>query len=524
MSVPSTPIASVILLLASAAASSADFLVDTTSDDGAAAFQACDADPANANCSLRGALVAMNASAGPHTIRFELPVSDPGYVPATSHWRFSPVTPYPYITRELTIDGYTQPGALPNTNTPAQGGSNAVLKIEIAGPGRSAQTDGLQAVNGIGNATLTLRGVAINRFFRNVSLYNVAPHRIEGCFIGSDITGAQGFDPGLAGWIGVVHGGGTLQLGGTAPATRNLVSGNLYIGLWQSAPNPLVVEGNLFGTNAAGTAELPRQDYAIYLNATGQAATIGGTAAAARNHFGANRFGAIYVNSQVPAGMPNPQAVRIVGNVFGTDASETLALGNGLNPASPSQPQATIFAFGGGRCGIAVGGDAAGEGNLIAYGGAAGVQVSGCTQAPVLGNRFLRNRTLALDISPGSNADGATPNDPGDADDGGNRLQNVPEMTALTCAAGTCTLGFRVDTAVANAAYPLRIDVMRGRNGQPEAPVASVTYLAADAGLERTLTFAAAALSGGALVLSATDALGNTSEFGGDHLFSADFD
>ncbi|MCW5569321.1 MAG: hypothetical protein KIS84_13970, partial [Dokdonella sp.] len=66
--------------------------------------------------------------------------------------------------------------------------------------------------------------------------------------------------------------------------------------------------------------------------------------------------------------------------------------------------------------------------------------------------------------------------------------------------------------------------IMSGRNGQTEASIASTTYLAGDAGLERTISFAAAALAGGALVLSATDALDNTSEFAGDHLFWADFD
>ncbi|MBX3693034.1 hypothetical protein [Dokdonella sp.] len=515
---------SAFLLLVGTNATAAEFLVDTTDDDGGPAFQICDADAANANCSLRGALAAIDASPGPHTIRFDLPTSDAGYVPATAHWRFSPATPYPYITRELTIDGYTQPGATPNTLAAAAGGTNAVLKIEIAGPGRAAQTIGLQAVNGPAAAPLLLRGIAINRFFQAIYLMNAGVHRIEGCFIGTDISGMSGFDPAVAGWIGIINSVGTLHLGGSSPGQRNLVSGNLYIGLWDKTPNPARIEGNLFGTNATGTAELARQDYAIHINALGQAATIGGSTLGAGNLFAANRFGAIYVDAQVPTGMADPQAVRILGNRFGTDPSETLALGNGLNPGSPSQPQATIFVFGTGRCGIAVGGDAPGEGNLIAHSGAAGVQVANCTQVPVLGNRFLRNRRLALDLSLSSNADGTTANDAGDADEGGNRLQNSPEITSFACVAGTCTLGFRVDTAVANAAYPLRIDLMRGRNGQPEASIASTTYLAGDAGLERTISFAAAALAGGALVLSATDALDNTSEFAGDHLFWADFD
>ncbi|WP_440223467.1 hypothetical protein ACQQ2N_20665 [Dokdonella sp. MW10] len=512
-------------LAALPSAQAATFLVDTTSDDGSAAFQLCDADATNANCSLRGAITAMNASAGPHTITFAIPQADPGYIAATAHWRFSPTTAYPFITRELVIDGYTQPGAVPNTNTTTQGGSNAVLRIEIAGPGRAAQIDGLNAINGVGSsAALTVRGLAINRFFRNISLYNAGSHRIEGCFIGSDITGTNGFDSAQASWMGIVQGGGALQLGGTTPAARNLVSGNLYMGLWQTTAGPLTVQGNLFGTTAAGTADLPRQDYGIQLGATGVGASIGGSADGAGNLFGANRFGAIYVNAQVPAGMANPVPLRILGNILGTDTSGTVPLGNGLNPGSPSQPQSTIFVFGGGRCGVAIGGDAPGEGNRIANGGAAGVLVANCTNAPVLGNRFTGNRGGALDLSLSSNGDGPTPNDAGDADEGGNRLQNHPVMTSFSCSAGTCTLGYRVDTAVANATYPLRVDVMVGRGGQPEAAVATDTVLAAEAGTTRTVTFASAALQGGALILSATDAVGNTSEFGGEHLFATGFE
>lgn len=515
----------VLILLPSAGAHAADFLVDTTSDDGSLPFQTCDADPTNTNCSLRGAIVAMNASAGPHTIRFELPVTDPGYVPATAHWRFNPTIEYPFIERELNIDGYTQPGASPNTNTPAQGGSNAILKIEIAGPGRANQMSGFYAVNSSVNAPLTLRGLAINRFFRNVFLLNPGTHRIEGCFIGTDITGMTGFDPSLASWIGIHHNTGALQLGGTSPAARNVISGNLYMGLGETTSNPSVIEGNLFGTNAAGTAELPRQDYAIQINAFGQLAKIGGSADGAANLFGANRFGAIYVNAQVPPGIANPQAVRILGNIFGTDPTGTLPLGNGLNPASPSQPQSTIFVFGSGRCGIAVGGNAPGEGNLIVNSGAAGVLVANCTEAPILGNRFSGNRKLAIDVAVSSNGDGASANDPGDADEGGNRMQNHPVITSLICASGTCTLGYRVDSATTNASYPLRIDIARGRGGQAEFPIVVDRYSAIDAGVIKSISFTAAALEGGGgLVLSATDAAGNSSEFGGEHLFDDGFE
>ena len=68
-----------------------------------------------------------------------------------------PVTQLPTISSPMTIDGYTQPGASPNTQA---NGDNAVLLIEINGNGLSA--NGLSVdVNGSGS---TIRGLVINRF------------------------------------------------------------------------------------------------------------------------------------------------------------------------------------------------------------------------------------------------------------------------------------------------------------------------------------------------------------------------
>jgi len=379
------------------------------------------------------------------------------------HRRFTPATECPFVTRDLTVNGYSQPGAIANTNTPDDGGSNAVLKIELSEPGVGSQTAGLRATNGSG--ALTVRGLAINRFQVNLSLDAAATHRVEGCFIGTDITGMATSD------------------------TSN---------------------GSGFGIRSGGPA------------------IIGGATAAKRDVIAGSTFSAIYVFAQVTG--VNPQPLRVLGNYIGTDITGTSPIGNGLNPQLPSQPQPTIVAFGSGRCGLAIGGDATGEGNLIGNGGAAGVLVSTCSDARILGNRFVRNGGIGIDLAVSRNADGRTPNDPGDADGNppfaaGNRLQNHPEIISLACAAMTCTLTYRVDTDLANATYPLRIDVARGRYGQAEFPVVVDTYTAVDASQPKTVTFALAALQGGgALVLSATDAAGNTSKFGGNHLFEDDFD
>ncbi len=511
------------LALLSQGVAAADLLVDTTSDDGSAAFAVCDSDPGNGNCSLRGAINAANASSAADTIQFAIPVTDAGYQAATQHWRFSPTSEYPTIQGDLTIDGYSQPGALENTNAPDQGGSNAVLKIELRGPGGN-NFSGLAA--DYSSSAFRVKGLAIGGFAVGIALSG-ASKVIEGCFIGTDINGNVASPNEIA----AVRAGQAIVLGGDLPAARNVISGNRYIGIWLqffgSSPG-LSVRGNLFGTNAAGTSVLPGQDYGIYANDSFTDAVIGGDMPSARNLFSGNETNALYLSTsttQVPSG----EALQVIGNYFGTDWTGTQPLPNGTFPASPTQPQSTIVVFRADDCKVHIGGDAPGEGNLIAFNAAAGVQIATCKRASILGNSFHANG-IAVDLSVNSGADGATPNDIDDADAnppiyGGNRLQNYPEIIDLVPINGGLDqrLRFRVDTAVANATYPLRVDIATGRGGQAQSLILSTSIAAGDAQQIQTVTFPAAALTS-ALVLSVTDAAGNSSEFASDWIFADDFE
>ena len=120
-----------LLLVAtlSTTAGAATFTVDTTSNS---ALTACT--PAVADCSFSGAIAAANATAIQDTIAFAIPPGDPGCDAGSG---VCTITPAPGSSRSITqpvvIDGYTQPGAVPNSNTPAQGGLNGVLKIQLDG-------------------------------------------------------------------------------------------------------------------------------------------------------------------------------------------------------------------------------------------------------------------------------------------------------------------------------------------------------------------------------------------------------
>ena len=134
-------------------------------------------------------------------------------------------------------------------------------------------------------------------------------------------------------------------------------------------------------------------------------------------------------------------------------------------------------------------------------------------------NEFIGNRRIAFDNVTGGGNTGATANDPNDADDGGNRLQNFPEITLPPGfdpeGSDSVLLQYRVDTALANAVYPLTVHFFRGAcGGGRRELLASDTYNNGDAQQLRNFTLTAA--DGGnvlPLVAMAVDSAGNTSEF-----------
>lgn len=499
-------------LFAPAPGTAATYTVDTTSN---AILGAC-ADAVPDDCSLRGAIDEANGTAGADSIHFAIPDTDPGFQSTTAHWRIAVASDLPFISAPLTIDGYTQAGAQENTLSPDQGGSDAVLKIELRGPGSG---QGLFA-----GSAMTVRGLAINHFQSALLLFAPGPHRLEGSFIGTDISGLS--RGGTTTSIGIrVQASSTI--GGLDPAARNVISGNTYMGVSDEtgvATASGLYQGNLFGLGADGNTVLPGQDYGIYLNDAAQGTVVGGDTIAARNLFGGLDFSAIHVTGNPLVG--NPADIRIIGNWFGVDWSGQFARPNGTNPNSPSQLQPTIALFRGGRCGAQIGGPAPGEGNRIEHGATAGVHVGTCTHSPIIGNRFSGNR-IAIDLSPFSVPDGASANDAGDADQGGNGMQNAPVITLppnfIADGGGdSVALSYVIDSTPANSSYPLTVYFYRaGCNGGGRELIASDTYGEADAQQARLFNLVG---DGNILPLTAlaVDAAGNTSEFSpmvGDELF-----
>ena len=109
-------------------------MVDTTLDNVTTLYTQCTAAPGN--CSLRGAVQRANANPGADVIEFSVPVADdPNCDAVTGGCRFGLSQGVLMVTDALTIDGYTQSGATPNTILASSGALNSVLKIELNNAG-----------------------------------------------------------------------------------------------------------------------------------------------------------------------------------------------------------------------------------------------------------------------------------------------------------------------------------------------------------------------------------------------------
>jgi IPT/TIG domain-containing protein/S-layer family protein len=541
----------------------------------AAPLEAVDFPVTNANDmgagSLRQAILDANLTAAADSISFNILGSGVHTIALA--------TPLPAITQPLTIDGYTQPGSSPNTQDTTQG-LNTVLQIEINGAAAGASAICID----IAAANTTIKGLVINNCgATGIRIGNTASNAvIEGNFIGTDPTGttANASDPNDQ-ILGTSP--ANLRIGGTTPAARNLISGGfdkIDLGAGSSGPSGLVIQGNLIGTNAAGTAALPNNGVGIDLTAA-TGATIGGTAAAARNVISGNSSRGISMGGN--AGVGNV----IAGNFIGVDVTGSSALGNGSggiviqtqnvviggsaagagNVISANgdiglilgQSAASIFSVvqgnfigtdltgtiplgntdrgihAGGADNI-IGGTGPGEANVIAYtraGGntGAGVYVPANPRTTIRGNSIFGNEGLGIELMAAGIPDGVTPNDVGDGDGGGNLQQNFPIISSAVPnapqspnGAGTHIVG--VLHSAASTTYTLDF-YGSGCIARPQEFLEGRTYLGSamvstdgSGNAPFDVNVAVAIAPGDKVTATATDPVGNTSEFSQRTVFS----
>ena len=168
--------------------------------------------------------------------------------------------------------------------------------------------------NTIGGATTAGRNVIAADGLHGIEFNGANSNLVENNYIGTDVTGN------VALWVG--H-NGINDLGASNTFMGNVIDASGNIGLWIKEGSTLV-EGNLIGLNAAGTAALGNAGAGIQVSSSGN--TIGGTTAAARNVIAGNTASnAVGIN--VAAGA---NGNLIEGNYIGTNPDGNIAVPNSV--------------------------------------------------------------------------------------------------------------------------------------------------------------------------------------------------
>lgn len=527
---------SAFALLGANAASAATYVVDTSSDSGA--LTACTAAPAD--CSLRGAIARANADIAADAIEFAIPASDPG-CDADGICRIEAGTPFS-ISRALSIDGYTQADAQPNTIA-APGPINAQLKIEITSAGFvNFGTPLFQLLNSDASP-FSLRGLAIA----------LPTSAIVGGGLRHDLRGnafcvdARGQSPQFTQPCSALVLSGfnrSIRVGGPDPADRNVIAGGgrdlsgapggggstLRVNSVSAETGSILLQGNLIGLAPDGVTALPTRDPLIVNTGDDAFATpdiriLDNRFARPRRNFSGGFGGAL----RISISRTMDQAALIQGNVFGLGADGSLI--------GVEKDHIEVFLGNNSRVPrLLVGGLLPGQGNTFAGGlpqsatgqslGSAVILPNGnvSTLVEFVGNTLLGNAGIGLDFptptAGGGVAIGRTPNDPDDVDTGANLQQNHPQILAFSVGAGTFPVRYRVDTAPANASYPLRVDFYRALGDEGELLLDSDVYLEGEAQAEKqvdlTIPPGVSLSADDVIVAIATDAEGRSSEFSFD--------
>jgi hypothetical protein len=513
------------------------FVVDDVGDeaDASPGDGACET-AASGACTLRAAFMETNATPGVDAIDFDIAGPAP-YV-------IRPVAPFPFVTEAVVIDGTTEPDY---AGTPV---------IEIDGTLRTGVSPGIEFLVG-GNV---VRGLAVGNFIqppttgdaihfhgggfnileachvgcdatgtvarpntatgvqcegrenliggsmaaaRNVLSGNgvfgvrfggvpaIGPdNRVMGCFIGTDVTGTRALPNGAGGIVAVTP---RCHVGGAAPGEGNVISANGTVGVHLSGASAAgaIVQGNLVGTDVTGEVALGNGTIGILLNCGDD--LIGGAAPGEGNVIADNATG-------IEAAGAAATAAIVQGNLVGVTRS-----------GAPLGNHAYGIAVQSGAGGLVIGGAAAGEGNVIAFSGLAGVSITSGEGTTLRGNAVHDNGDLAIDLD----NDGPDVNDALDADAGPNALENFPVIVQ----ASGCSAGLRVSGALdaaPSASFTVEIfgcDACDpSGHGEADRPLGLVD-VATDASGHADIDVSLPVVTLPAFVTAtATDATGNTSE------------
>ncbi|PYS62142.1 MAG: hypothetical protein DMF74_14270 [Acidobacteria bacterium] len=398
------------------------------------------------------------------------------------------------------------------TNNLVQGN---FIGTDATGNNAIANGDGVQvgigAQNNMIGGTATGAGNVISGNGSGVAVTGGSGTSIVGNIIGLNVSGIARVGFFGNDFAGVLISGGSATVGGTAPGSRNVISGNgghnvsavrpaqIFadgVGVIISGGTGSQVIGNLIGPDAAGTGTIAN-DSGVRIDGVANN-VIGGTSSAARNIISGNEFG---------VGITGIGATNNV-------VQGNLITGNGEGGVGIS----------GGATNNKIGGTVPGAGNTIANNGfgfgifgtfeaGPGVSVSSGTGNAILGNAISSNGRLGIDLTPVF----VTANDNCDGDTGANNLQNFPVITSAVTNSTTTTIQGTLNST-ANTQF--RIEFFANAACDPSGNGQGQTFLGftnattdASCNASFSLSIPNSVVTGPIITATATDSNNNTSEF-----------
>ena len=325
-------------------------------------------------------------------------------------------------------------------------------------------------------------------------------NNVQGNLIGTNAAGTGDLGNADTG-IHVAGSSANNIIGGATATHRNVISGNADYGVEFNTSTGNTLQGNYIGTDINGTSALQNDTGGVRLISAANTVLGGSTSGQGNLISGNNGHG---INFGTAAG------TDVFGNLIGTQANGTSALantGSGIRLSSS------------GTTGITIGGIGAGEGNTIAFNTDRGVSLAfGVAGANlIIGNSIHSNSSLGIDL----HEDGVTANDAGDGDSGANNLQNFPVLTSSVSTGGNTTIQ---GTLNSTASTTFDLHFYSSPTGDASGNGEGEVYLGTDSVITdgsgnatiNSLLTGVSVTAGHVVSATATDPSSNTSEFSGN--------